>query len=141
MKLPTQRRCPIHNRTNCCGREDRKKRIANARHVQIAPGVTKILDEHHPRGFRIHRSKAAMRDLLMRKVKEQNGKCYWQESTLCPITFKDFREVTPDHIQPRCMGASWRDDDESNVAASCAYCNHDKGSRRDWQPKPTESAA
>lgn len=90
-------------------------------------GVTRVEDSHHPRGYRELRSPAALRDLTLRKVSEQGGKCY-----VCGEEFKEVGEITTEHIEPRGMGAAWRDDHESNIAASHFLCNREKGSQRNF---------
>jgi hypothetical protein len=67
-------------------------------------GVQRIEDPHHPRGYRELRSAAEMRNLLNRKIVEQDRKCaiYHEE-------FTDYNDVVPDHRNPKGMGGAWRD--------------------------------
>jgi len=89
------------------------------------PGVRRIKDDHHPRGYRELRSPAAMRRLVAKKVQEQRNTCPY-----CKWEFTDMREVGPDHIEPRGMGASRRDDHPDNIQAMHNICNSLKGSKR-----------
>lgn len=126
MLLRKGQRCPVCHSfwCQCHGTLVRKEKGASKR-VQIGPGVYKIPDQHHPRGYRVHRTKSAMRDLLVKKVEEQEGRCFY-----CHKEFQTFAEVTPDHREPRGMGGARRDDDSSNIVACCAACNSEKGSKR-----------
>jgi hypothetical protein len=67
--------------------------------------VQRIEDSHHPRGYRELRSKAEMRKLLDRKIVEQNRRC-----AICQVVFTNYSDIAPDHIDPRGMGGSRRDD-------------------------------
>jgi hypothetical protein len=46
MRLRPNEVCPIHRSVSCCGRD----RIAKPR--LIRPGVQRVEDPHHPRGYR-----------------------------------------------------------------------------------------
>jgi hypothetical protein len=89
MKLRRNERCPIHRSLFCCGREQ----FQNARTVR--PGVQRIDDPHHPRGYRELRSPAEMRKLLNRKIIEQGRKC-----AICREEFTEYNDVVPDHKEP-----------------------------------------
>lgn len=102
---------------------DRKK----ARIKQVAPGVRRVDDPHHPRGYREIRSRAAMRELLNRKILEQNGCCYH-----CKEKFTDYTIIDPEHLEPKGMNGARHDDSPENIVASCRPCNSEKGSRRDF---------
>jgi hypothetical protein len=69
MRLRRNEYCPIHRSVSCCGREQ----TPYARRLQ--PGVRRVDDPHHPRGYRELRSPAEMRKLLNRKIVEQDRKC------------------------------------------------------------------
>lgn len=136
MKLKRNEPCPIHNGArNCCGRANSAP-IQKRKYVSVEQGVRQIPDVTIPRGYRELRSKSAMRRLLVQKVKEQHGLCYW-----CKKEFRDMYDVTTDHIEPKGLGGSRTDEHPSNIAASCLGCNLEKGSRRDFQrsenPCPT----
>jgi len=88
-------------------------------------GVRRIEDPHHPRGYRELRSPAEMRKLLKRKIVEQDRKC-----AICLEEFTDYHDVVPDHISPKGMGGSWRDDHPENIQAVHWWCNSEKGSTR-----------
>jgi len=120
MKLRRNEFCPIHRSLFCCGRESiRKERRLRGL------GVQRIEDPHHPRGYRELRSPAEMRKLLKRKIVEQDGKC-----AICLEAFTDYQDVVPDHISPKGMGGSWRDDHPENTQAVHFWCNSEKGSSR-----------
>lgn len=87
MRLRANEFCPIHKSISCCGREFIPKRRT------IRPGVQRIEDPHHPRGYRELRSPAEMKKLLNRKIVEQNGICGLREESLT-----DYNDVVPDHM-------------------------------------------
>jgi 5-methylcytosine-specific restriction endonuclease McrA len=93
--------------------------------VQAGPGVIHEADPHHPRGYREIRNREAMRRLLNEKIIEQDAMC-----GICKKEMTDYRNVVPDHIEPRSMGGANRDDHESNVQAAHRRCNEEKGSQR-----------
>jgi len=113
---------------DCCGRASAAV-IHKRRYVSLEPGVQRRPDDTVARGYRELRSPAAMRKLLLEKIKIQHGLCYW-----CHDEFEDISEVVADHKAPRGMGAARRDDSRENVVASCGPCNSAKGSRRDFKP-------
>lgn len=120
----SSKRCPIHKRTDCCGRTSKSVQKSK-KWTQIGPGVFRIEDPRHPRGYRIRRSPAAMRYLVDKKIIAQEGKC-----SICRTEFTDRREVGPDHVEPRGAGGAFRDDHEDNIEAAHNLCNLAKGSRR-----------
>lgn len=126
MRLRANDRCPIHNgRRDCCGRAEAGVGRIGRKYESLGPGITKIPDEHHPRGYRVRRSKSAMNRLLAKKVVEQKGIC-----SLCNLPMTDAREIGPDHTDPRGMGGARKDDHEDNITACHNECNREKGSRR-----------
>jgi hypothetical protein len=121
MKLRRNQYCPIHRSLSCCGREP----VAKGRGPRRL-GVQRIEDTHHPRGYRELRSKAEMRKLLDRKIVEQNRQC-----AICQVAFTNYGDIVPDHIDPRGMGGSRRDDHPENIQAVHFWCNGEKGSTRE----------
>jgi hypothetical protein len=119
MRLRANEVCPIHKSTCCCGRE----MIPKVRVMR--PGVQRVEDSHHPRGYRELRSPAEMKKLLKRKVIEQNNKC-----AICLEEFTDYNDVVPDHMEPKGMGGAWRDDHPDNIQATHWWGNEEKGSTR-----------
>jgi hypothetical protein len=119
MRLRPNEICPIHRSQSCCGREA----VVKIRVLQ--PGVRRIEDSHHPRGYRELRSPAEMRKLLNRKIAEQNGIC-----AICFEEFTDYSDVVPDHKDPKGMGGAFRDDHPDNIQAAHYWCNGEKGSTR-----------
>jgi len=63
MKLRRNQLCPIHRSLFCCGREQ----IQRQRTLQ--PGIRRVEDPHHQRGYRELRSPAEMRKVLNRKIR------------------------------------------------------------------------
>jgi hypothetical protein len=120
MNLRRNQYCPIHRSLSCCGREAVLKK-----HSFRQIGVQRIEDPYHPRGFRELRSNAEMRKLLNRKIVEQNRRC-----AICKEVFTNYNDVVPDHINPRGMGGSWRDDHPDNIQSVHWWCNGEKGSTR-----------
>lgn len=120
MKLRRNEYCPIHRSRYCCGREPTHRAPS-----LIRPGIQRVEDPHHPRGYRELRSPAEMRKLLKRKVLEQGGRC-----AICREEFTDYNDIVPDHINPRGMGGAFRDDHPSNIQAVHYWCNSEKGSTR-----------
>src|ERR1700688_278453 len=101
MRLRRNEYCPIHKSISCCGREQ----TPYARRLQ--PGIRRIDDPHHPRGYRELRSPAEMRKLLNRKIVEQDKKC-----AICHEEFTDYSDVVPDHRNPKGMGGALVGGDE-----------------------------
>ena len=87
--------------------------------------MRRIEDPHHPRGYRELRSAAEMRQLLNRKIVEQDRKF-----AICHKEFADYADVVPDHRNPKGMGGVWRDDHPDNIQATHFWWNEEKGSSR-----------
>ena len=119
MKLRTNELCPIHKSVSCCGRE------VPPRPKLVRLRVQRVEDTHHPRGYRELRSPREMRKLMNRKIAEQGGRC-----GICHEEFTDYKDVVPDHKNPKGMGGAWRDDHWDNVQATHWWCNGEKGSTR-----------
>jgi hypothetical protein len=119
MRLRPNEHCPIHKSISCCGREP----VPKLRTIRL--GVQRIEDPHHPRGYRELRSPAEMRNLLNRKIVEQDRKC-----AICHEEFTDYNDIVPDHRDPKGMGGAWRDDHPDNIQATHWWCNEQKGSTR-----------
>ena len=120
MRLRSNQLCPIHKSFFCCGRE-----AAPRRPRQIRPGVQRVEDPHHPRGYRELRSLGEMRKLLNRKIAQQNRIC-----PICQEKFTDYNDVVPDHKRCKGMGGAWREDHPDNIQAVHWWCNEEKGSTR-----------
>jgi hypothetical protein len=73
------------------------------------------------------RSKAEMRKLLDRKIVEQTRQC-----AICQVAFTNYNDIVPDHIDPRGMEGSSRDDHPENIQAVHFWCNGEKGSIREY---------
>jgi hypothetical protein len=66
-----------------------------------------------------------MRKLLNRKIVEQNRQC-----AICEVAFTNYGDIVPDHIDPRGMGGSRRDDYPENIQAVDFWCCGEKGFTR-----------
>ncbi|HEY6349650.1 MAG TPA: HNH endonuclease [Candidatus Angelobacter sp.] len=66
-----------------------------------------------------------MKSLLKRKIVDQGKKC-----GICDEPFTDFKDIVPDHIEPKGMGSARRDDHPDNIQVAHRWCNLEKGSRR-----------
>jgi hypothetical protein len=42
------------------------------------------------------------------------------------VTFTSCNDIVPDHINPKGMGGSWRDDHPDNIQAVHWWCNGEK---------------
>ena len=128
MKLRRKEFCPVHRSLywqwspRCCGREPIQKGSSVRR-----LGVQRIEDPCHRRGYRELRSKAEMRKRLNRKIVEQNRQC-----AICQVAFTNYSDIVPDHIDPRGMGGSRRDDHPDNIQAAHFWCNGEKSSTREY---------
>ena len=126
MKLARNQRCPLpgHGYRCPCPRQGEKKKVLGSKWVMVRPGVYRIDDPHHPRGFRERRSKSELKKLTLKKVEEQGGLC-----CVCNEPFLDMEEVTTEHLDSRGMGGSKHDEHPDNIGASHGKCNAEKGSR------------
>jgi len=115
MTRPAQLRrgqlCVVHNSYFCCGRETKSGRFPGrglfrqpkspgARWELVSANrngkVWRIVDPHHPRGFREKRDKKAIAHLLNQKIVEQDRKC-----AICHEEFDDYRQIVAEHIEPK----------------------------------------
>ena len=123
MKLRATQRCPVHPRQrSCICRGDMQPKPKKYYYVH---GVKRIPDSTVARGYREFRSPAKMRELLDRKIAEQNGRC-----GLCGEKFDDYTQIDPEHIEPKGLGGAFRDDHPDNIQAAHRDCNARKGSQR-----------
>ena len=105
MKLRRNEPCPVHRSLFCCGREQMRTP------TRLQPGVRRVEDPHHPRGYRELRSPAEMRKLLNRKIVEQSRKCAichdsWRP-TWCPNATWRSRCSHRRRRRRRMGGMSW----------------------------------
>lgn len=98
MRLRRNELCPIHRLVSGCGREPMQKQRTI---TIIRIGVQRIEDPHVP-GYREHRSPAAMRKLLNRKIVEQDRKCAFchEEFTDCNASCQT-REIEAVNMHPQ----------------------------------------
>src|SRR4051812_33776655 len=115
--------CPIHRSRFCCGRQE--KALAFTRGVTKKGPVTRVEDPHHPRGYRELCTPAELKRRMTHKLKLQLNRC-----GICKEKIEDFRQCVPDHIEPKGMGAAFRDDHIDNLQATHKSCNFEKGSKR-----------
>lgn len=119
-RLRQNESCPIHHRYDCCGRESRKPKT-----VRFMRGpVKRIPDPYHPRGYREICTPAELR--RRKHILIARGDACW----LCPNPWKDYREITLEHKEPKGMGGARRDDHFDNLALAHLACNQEKGSKR-----------
>jgi hypothetical protein len=122
MKLRRKEFCHIHRSLYCCGREPIQ------RGSSVTPSwVQRIEDPHHPREYRELRSKAEMRKLLNRKIVEQNRQC-----AICQVTFTNYSDIVPDHIDPRGMGGRGETIIQKISRLSISGATVRKGSTREY---------
>jgi hypothetical protein len=92
--------------------------------IEYTPALIK-----YPDGREVCRETPEGREEYRRRLRES-----WEEQgKLCAICYlkMPLREATPDHKQPRRMGAGFRDDRQENIAAVHGRCNTDRGSKRE----------
>lgn len=129
MKLKLNERCPIHKKYGCCGREMFSPLApkSKSKWETVRPGVRRIRDEHadHPDGYRYKLSPARMKEVLNAKIRDRRPSC-----AICGGPFTDYRDIVPDHIEPRGLGGARRDDRPENIQPAHRMCNLEKGSKR-----------
>lgn len=144
LKLKPNERCPLHpNDWHCSCRPVVKSRPvtpaekkAAGKWYQVGPGIQRIDDKHHPRGFREKRTVAALRPILMQKIQDQDALC-----AICGKPMDDLANIAPDHIDPKGSGGAWHDDHESNIQAVHHHpCNLEKGSKHPRREAPQQEA-
>jgi len=111
--------CPIHHSFFCCGREKQ-------RHFKqkISGPVIRVIDDHHPRGYREICSKQELR----RRKHELIAK--GEHCIYCPEPFTDYRQIVLAHKEPKGMGGANHDDHRDNLALAHDICNLRNGSKR-----------
>jgi len=118
--------CPIHRSFWCCGRIqpfDKKK----AKRCYVGPGVRRITDEFHPRGYRELCSNAELRRRKHVLMSRGELTCFY-----CGKDLRDceYSEVELCHIEPKGMNGARHDSHMDNLALGHAACNRINGSRR-----------
>ena len=127
MMLKPKEFCPIHRNFTCaCHRMGKAPRTWVSKWETVRPGVRRIKDQFadHPDGYRYKLSSVAMRQLLLKKIREKNECC------ICLKPFETMDGIVPEHRNPKGMGGARRDDRESNIGPAHSECNMDKGSKR-----------
>jgi len=130
MKLGKNQPCPIpgHGRKCPCREQlpDRKRK--RSKWEQVRPGVRRLADPNadHPDGFRYRLSASEMKKVVDSKILAQSGVC-----AICGGFMDDYSNIAPDHILPKGIGGSRRDDRKENIqAVHHVPCNVEKGSSR-----------
>jgi hypothetical protein len=115
-RLKPGQRCPLHSRTDCCGRAPEKPREGK---YPKRFGVT-----YFPDG----REKCTPAKLRERKEALIRGG-HHTECRACGKTFDDYRDIELAHIVPKGMNGGKHDDSWSNITLLCVACNRECGSR------------
>lgn len=128
-RLKPNQVCPIHRRRDCCGRGTVTRIRSIGKWEQVRPGVRRIWDEILGK-FRWLLSPAERRKVIARKLRENGNTC-----GICTHPITDYRDVVPDHIEPKGMGGARADDGEngSNLQPAHSACNMEKGSKRNYR--------
>ena len=116
--------CPLHKSYFCECHGPRKEKHPQKKHRELA--VERIIDPHHPRGYREVCSEAELRRRKNLLILQADGEpiCH-----LCCEGFSRYSEIELEHIEPKGMGGAWRDDHMDNLALAHRSCNREKGSR------------
>jgi 5-methylcytosine-specific restriction endonuclease McrA len=125
-RLRRRELCPLH-RSYYCDCHGPRKEKARPFAKPRKPDVERVIDAHHPRGYREICSPAELRrrkNLLILQA-EGHPRCY-----LCGEEFSSYQEIELEHIEPKGMGGAWHDDHIDNLALAHRSCNREKGSRR-----------
>ena len=128
MMLAGKERCPIHKNYSCLCRRSAVA-FKTSKWETVRPGVRRIRDEHadHPDGYRYRLSPAEIRKVLLKKLGEKNECC------ICGKAFESLDGIVPEHINPKGLGGSRRDDRPDNIGPAHSECNLLKGSQRDFK--------
>ncbi len=125
-RLRRRERCPLHNSFFCCGRERPKKKPTLFRgkiRAKNTGPVIRVIDDHHPRGYRELCSKPELRRRKNELIRKPE-RCFY-----CGYHFEDYRVIELAHKQSMGMGGSWRDDHRENLALAHRWCNRKNGSK------------
>jgi 5-methylcytosine-specific restriction endonuclease McrA len=124
--LKPKEMCPLHHKTTCCRREEVARGRKASKWEQVRPGIRRFWDEHLKK-FRYKLSPAMRRSVINRKLRENGGVC-----GICGKQIEDYRDVVPDHKEPKGMGGARADDglEGSNLQPAHSKCNLEKGSKR-----------
>jgi 5-methylcytosine-specific restriction endonuclease McrA len=57
---------------------------------------------------------------------------------ICGFEIRRYKDLEPDHIEPRGMDGARRTDFPENIQASHSWCNREKGSKRDFKLLPSQ---
>ena len=124
-RLRKRELCPLHRSYYCPCHGQTKKLREKSRPRVLA--VERIMDPHHPRGYREKCSPAELRrrkNVLILKA-EGHPACH-----LCGEEFTNYAEIELEHKEPKGMGGAWHDDHWDNLDLAHRSCNREKGSRR-----------
>jgi hypothetical protein len=118
--------CPLHKSYFCCGRAKPTKK-QKAKGLTVQPGVRRIDDEFHPRGYRERCSVAELRRRKHKLMAAAELTCFYCGGDLRQ---SDYREIALCHKEPKGMGGARHDDHFDNLVLAHASCNLENGSRR-----------
>ncbi len=121
-RLRQNERCPIHRSFTCCGRKASTKDLSKLAATRFP--VTRVEDEHHPRGYR---EICNAQELRRRKheLLSQGQTCMY-----CSEPWGEYNDVVLAHREPKGMGGARHDDHRSNLGLAHSRCNLQNGSKR-----------
>lgn len=134
MNLPAKKRCPLHGRTDCCGRSEaprykQVKKQSRGIWKRIGGGRWKAADG------REKWSPAALRKHKEFLVKTRRDPC-----AACGEPFTDYRDIELSHVHGKGIGGAFRDD--SKTVLMHARANREQGSmdletylKTKWKPE------
>lgn len=119
--LKKKERCPIHKRTDCCGRSEAPKRYGRVTPVlkyrMVAPGI-----REYPDGREVC-SPAALEAKKLHLLRKSN------QCVACHRPFDDYRDIELAHRESKGHGGSKRDDSFSNLVLLHRSANRAQGSK------------
>ncbi|MCU1301933.1 MAG: endonuclease [Candidatus Sulfotelmatobacter sp.] len=118
--------CPVHRSFYCCGRVEPKER-KRPQPFPSQPGVRRIADKFHPRGYREICSPAECRRRKHQLMATGDLKCFYCKKDL---RAGEYADIDLCHIEPKGMGGARHDDHIDNLTLGCHSCNLENGSRR-----------
>lgn len=125
-RLRKNEMCPIHRSTWCCGRKEINVPKKGSKWETVRAGIRRYWDERLKK-YRYRLSPAMRRAVINRKLRDNGGIC-----EICGKPIEDYRDVVPDHKEPKGMGGARADDGVEGVNLQPAHsrCNLEKGSKR-----------
>jgi hypothetical protein len=118
--------CPIHHSFYCCGRQQRERKPPRKSEF-VGPGIRRVADSAHPRGYREICSPAELTRRKHRLMASGKLICIYCGGNLRECEYSD---VALCHLEPKGMNGARRDDHIGNLALGHHVCNLENGSRR-----------